>query len=141
MASGLYVVSMVDALDATALAIDWTSTANKTALYTSARSPNLLTDSAYTATNEVASAGYTAGGLTVVSPTLVGSGSPLKIIYDMSDPSWTGVSFTARYADIYADGLAGNNLMYSIDFGSDFVVVSNVFTIVLDALGLWQMNL
>lgn len=141
MASGLYVVSMVDALDATQLAIDWTASTNKIALYTSSRAPNLLTDSAYTATNEVSSAGYTAGGALVSTPTLVGSGSPLKIIYDFVDPTWSGVSFTARYADIYADALAGNNLMYGIDFGSDFVVVSNTFTIVLDSLGLWQMNL
>ncbi|UOF81937.1 hypothetical protein [Caudoviricetes sp.] len=141
MASGIYAATLVDVLDATGLAVDWTSTSNKVALYTASRAPNLLTDTAYTATNEVSSAGYTAGGLAVVTPTLVASGSPLKIIYDQADPSWTGVSFTARYADLYADALAGNNLMYSIDFGADFVVVSNTFTLVLDSLGLWQLNL
>jgi hypothetical protein len=141
MPSGLYVTSFVDMMDPTQLAVDWGSTSNKTALYTASRAPNLLTDSAYTSTNEVVSAGYTAGGLAVSSPTLVGSGSPTKIVFDMDNPSWTGVSFTARYADIYADALAGNNLMYGIDFGADFIVVSNVFTIVLDVLGLYQITI
>lgn len=145
MASSLYAAAFVDCLDATQLALDLTSSLNKAALFTNALSVNTLTDSNFASapytSNEVSSAGYTAGGLLIPTPTLVGSSGPLKIVYDAGDLSWTGVSFTARYAVFYADGLAGNNVFFLLDFGADFTVVSNQFLIQFDPSGIWQWTL
>lgn len=145
MASSLYVPSFVDALDPTGLALDLTSTSNKIALFTSSLSPNFVTDSDFTAapytSNQVSSSGYVAGGQALVAPTWVGSGSPPKITFDHDNPSWSGVTFTARYGIYYADGLAGNNVFYCCDFGSDFTATAGTFLIQLDAAGLfyWTM--
>lgn len=145
MASSLYVVAFTDVLDATQLAIDLTVATNKIALFTNALVPNFVTDSDFGAapylTNQVTSVNYTAGGNVIGTPTLVGSGTPTKIIYDHVDPTWGPVTFTARYGVYYADALAGNNVYYCLDFGADFTATAGTFLIQLDALGLFQWNL
>jgi hypothetical protein len=145
MASTLYVPSFVDVLDVTNLALDMGAAGNKIAMFTSSLTINAVTDSDFTAapytTNQVSSAGYTAGGNVIASPTWVGSGTPTKIVYDFADPQWTGVTLTARYGILYADALAGNNVYYCIDFVTDFTATAGTFTIQLDAAGLFQWNL
>lgn len=97
----------------------------KIALYTSAATLGAGT-TAYTSSNEVAGAGYTAGGntLTRVDPTSSGT----TAFIDFADTSWTGASFTARGALIY-NATDGNRAVCVLDFGSDKTVSDGTFTI------------
>lgn len=145
MASSLYAPAMVDVLDATQLGLDLTAAGNKAALFTNLLTPNYLADSSfgsapYTA-NQVSSAGYTAGGLTITTPTLTAAGSAPVITYDADNLSWTGVSLTARYAIFYAAGLGGTPVFYGLDFGADFTASSGPFTVIFDTLGIWTWTL
>ena len=97
----------------------------KIALYTSAATLGAGT-TVYTSSNEVAGAGYTAGGntLTRVDPTSSGT----TAFIDFADTSWTGASFTARGALIY-NATDGNRAVCVLDFGSDKTVSDGTFTI------------
>lgn len=134
--SGMYLVTWIDVLDATQLAIDTSLTTHKIAMYTNTLSPNFSTDSAYSATNEVSGTGYTAGGQVIVSPTTTESPTG-TIMYDLGDQIWASpTTVTARGAIEYADALAGNNLMFAWTFGgSDIVSTAGTFTIAWNALG------
>jgi len=145
MASSAYAVALVDVLDVTQLALDLTAAGNKVALFTNTLTPNFLTDSGFASApynaNQVTSANYTAGGLVIASPTWVAAGAAPVITYDLADSAWNPVTFTARRAIYYADGLAGKNVYYCLDFGSDFTATTGPFTIVYDVLGLFTWTL
>jgi hypothetical protein len=134
--SGMYLLTWIDVLDATQLAIDTSLTTHKIAMYTNTLTPNFSSDSAYSATNEVTGTGYTAGGQVVVSPTTTESPTG-TIMYDLGDQIWASpTTVTARGAIEYADALAGNNLMFAWTFGgSDIVSTAGTFTIAWNSLG------
>lgn len=145
MASSVYAPVMVDALDPTGTALDMVAAANKAALFTNALTPNFLTDSDFTlapyTTNEVSSAGYTAGGLAIPTPTWVAAGAAPVITYDAGDLGWVGVTFTARRCIFYADGLATNNVFYCLDFLADFTATAGPFNIVFAGTGIFTWTL
>ena len=141
--SGLYVVTLIDVLDATQLAVDLSSTGNKWALFTNSITPNFTTDTAYGAApydaNEVSGTGYTAGGAAVASPTLTGSSG--VITYDQADTSWASSTITgARCALLYADGLAGNNAICLVDFGADYSTSNGAMSIQWNAAGVFSLD-
>jgi len=86
----------------------------KIALYTAEADLSYAT-LAYTTTNEVSGAGYTAGGATLVNPVLSSSGQTAYVSFD--NVTWTGVSFTCRGALIYNS--TTNAAVAVLDFGSD----------------------
>jgi hypothetical protein len=138
--SGLYVANIVDVFDATQLAIDTSLTTHRWAMYTNTLTPNFDTDAAYSATNEVTGTGYTAGGQTIVSPTTTGATGTLT--YDMADQVWASpTTVTARGAILYADALAGNNLIVAMTFGADFTSTAGTFTIQFAAGGVFTIDL
>lgn len=140
-ASGLYVLTWIDILDATQLAIDTSLTTHKIAMYNNTETPNFSTETAYAATNEVSGTGYTAGGQVVVSPTTTESPAG-TLMYDLGDQVWASpTSVTARGAKLYADALAGNNLIVGINFGSDFTSTAGTFTIQWAATGVFTIDL
>jgi len=140
-ASGLYVLNWIDILDATQLAIDTSLTSHKWALYNNTETPNYSTEVSYSATNEVSGTGYTAGGQTIVSPTTTESPAG-TLMYDMADQVWASpTSVTARGAKLYADLLAGNNLIVGVNFGSDFTSTAGTFTIQFAATGVLTIDL
>jgi len=99
----------------------------KIALYTSSATLDATT-TAYSATNEVAGTGYSAGGETLtisVNPTTSGTTAYL----DFSDVVWASASITARGALIYKSG-GTNPAVAVLDFGSDKTSTSGNFTIV-----------
>jgi len=102
-----------------------TSQTFKIALFTSAATLNADT-TAYTSSNEVVGAGYTAGGntLTVIAPTTSGTTAFL----DFSDTTWSTATITARGALIYQSG-GSNPAVAVIDFGSDKSTVADSFTV------------
>ena len=99
----------------------------KIALYTGSASLDATT-TAYTTTNEIVGAGYTAGGATITGVTLNTSGYTVYVSF--ADPSWSG-SLTARYALIY-NFSKSNKAIAVLDFGAD-KTSTNTFTITLPA--------
>jgi len=99
----------------------------KIALYTNSASFTAAT-TAYTATNEVTGAGYTAGGntLTRIDPTSSGT----TAFTDFADTTWASSTITARGALIYNDTASGNPAVVVLDFGSDKTSTNGDFTVV-----------
>lgn len=91
------------------------------ALYTSSASLTAAT-TAYSATNELATAlGYTGGGVAVVATltsTTTASGAPCVLV-DFTDGVWSPATFTARGGLLYSDTAAGNPAIAVLDFGED----------------------
>lgn len=104
-----------------------TSQTFKIALFTSSATLGAAT-TAYSTTNEVTGAGYTAGGNTLTistNPTTSGTTAYL----DFADTTWSAATITARGALIYkADG-ATNPAIAVLDFGSDKTSTAGDFTI------------
>ena len=97
------------------------------ALYTSSASMGAGT-TAYSATNEVATAGgYSAKGkaLTAVTPVL----NSTTAVCDFDNISWTSASFTANGCLIFNDTATGDPGCCVIAFGGDKTVTSGTFTI------------
>jgi len=108
----------------------------KAALYTNAATLDAST-TAYSATNEVSGAGYTAGGedLTNVDP----SSSGTTAFTDFADVTWTTATITARGALIYNSTPNTTSISVSnpsvivLDFGGDKASTAGDFTIVFPA--------
>lgn len=98
----------------------------KIALYTNAANLDATT-TAYSATNEVVGAGYTAGGQTLVGFTVGSSGTTAWLDFT-TDPSWASATITARGALIYNSSKT-NKAVAVIDFGSDITSTNGTFTV------------
>lgn len=98
----------------------------KIALYTNAAALDAAT-TAYSATNEVAGAGYSAGGATLSGFTTGSSGTTAWIDWT-TDPSWATATITARYALIYNSSVS-NKAVCVLDFGSDKSSTADTFLI------------
>ena len=97
----------------------------KISMYTNSATLGASTTS-YTATGQVTSSGYTAGG-----KALVNSGTSLAsavAITNFANVSWTGVTLTARGALIYNTS-ATNKAVCVLDFGGDKTATAGTFTI------------
>jgi hypothetical protein len=142
--SGMYLLNFIDIFDATQLAIDLSLTTHKWALYTNTETPNFSTEVSYAATNEVAGAGYTAGGRTIAA----GGGSPTvtespagTLMYDQNDMVWPAATITARGSKMYADALAGDNLVVAQAFSGDVTSTAGNFTITEAAGGVLNLDI
>jgi hypothetical protein len=133
-ASGLFVLTFIDVLDTTQLALDLDLETHKLALFTNSITPNFSTDTAYGVApynaNELpATGGYTTGGFVITTTTVTESPAG-TIMWDAAD--WTQSSTTwtnARAGLAYADALAGNNAICLVNFGADFSTVAGTFTV------------
>jgi hypothetical protein len=143
-ASGLFVLTFIDVLDTTQLALDLDLETHKVAMFTNSITPNFSTDTAFGAApynaNEVSGTGYTAGG-TVLTSTALSESPSGTIMYDAADTSWTTSTITnARCALIYADALAGNNAICLVNFGADYSTSAGTFTIQWAATGIFTWD-
>jgi len=128
-ASGVYVANFIDVFDTTQLAIDLDLETHKVALYLDALTPNFSTDAAYSATSEASGAGYTAGG-NVLTGTVFTEAVTGSAVFDAADASWPASTIAnAMAAIIYADALAGNNLIVLSDFVTAVSTTSGTLTI------------
>jgi hypothetical protein len=94
------------------------------------------TDTDYTTTNELATAGgYTQGAdaSNLLASKAVTEAATTK--WDATDHAWTSATFTAYHAVIW-DATAGNDLICSIDFGGAKTVSAGTFTIIWDGDGI-----
>ena len=98
----------------------------KLALYSADVSLNADT-TAYSATNEIAGTGYTAGGKTLTGITIQTSGSAVYI--NFSNAVWDPAAFTTRAGLIY-NASKSNKSVAVLDFGSDKTCTST-FTVVM----------
>jgi len=102
----------------------------KLAMYTNSASFNAAT-TAYTTSNEVSGAGYSAGGgtLTRVDPSL----SSTTALTDFADLTFSSATVTARGALIYntttGSGSGTTDTVVVLDFGSDKTSTAGDFTI------------
>lgn len=138
--SGWFVANMIDVFDATQLAIDLSLTTHKVALYTNTKTPNFSTDTGYNSTAEVSGTNYTAGGTAVSGPSNTESPTGTQM-YDLTDTTWSTATISSiRGAEIYADALAGDNLILGITFGADYAVTAGTLTIQYAATGVGTVD-
>ena len=141
-ASGLFVLTFRDILDASQLAVDTGSDTFKCAMITNSSTPNFETHDHWSdlSGNEVSGTGYTAGGAALTSITLGNDSGTLK--FDAADTSWTTATISsARAAVIYDDTLANDPLICLVDFGADYASSAGTFQITWNASGIWTIDL
>ena len=103
----------------------------KIALFTDAATLGAAT-TAYSTTNEVSGAGYTAGGATLSG---FSSGLASSTAYlTFSDPSFSNATITARGCMIY-NSSKSNKAVAVFDFGSNITSTSGTFTVDLPVAG------
>lgn len=103
----------------------------KFALYTAAATLGAST-TAYSATDEVTSTNYTAGGFTLTNVEPSASGAVAMCSFS-SNPTWTTVSFTASQALLY-NSSAGNKAVAVFDFGGSQTVAAGDFVVTIPAV-------
>jgi hypothetical protein len=101
----------------------------KIALYTSSATLDATT-TAYSTSNEVVGAGYTAGGNTLTSVTPTTSGT--TAFTDFADTTWSTATITARGALIY-NSSESDKAVAVLDFGGDKTSTTGDFTVIFPA--------
>jgi len=97
------------------------------ALYTSSATLSAAT-TIYSTSNEVAGAGYTAGGNILSGAAITLSGTTAFV--DFSNTTWTTATITARGALIY-NSSKSNKAVAVLDFGSDKSSTAGDFTVIM----------
>jgi hypothetical protein len=120
--------------------IDFNSDTIKVMLCSSAYTPDQDAH-AYksSVTSEVSGTGYTAGGATLVTPTITYTAATNVFKLDANDVSWASATITARYAVIYDSTPATDAtrpLIAYVDFGADVTATAGTFSITWDAAGI-----
>jgi hypothetical protein len=116
----------------------WLNNPMKVALMQAAFVPNRDTQKVWTdiaASELAAGGGYTAGGITLVNKTATYDPSSDTTHYYADDVSWSAATFNAAFAVVY-DNSGTKPLWSLIDFQGTKSVITGVFTIDFDALGL-----
>lgn len=139
--SGLYVATFIDVLDTTQLALDLDLETHRIALYNNSDTPNFSTDAAYSATNEVTGTNWAAGGVLLTGTTVTESPTG-SLMWDATDVSVASTTLTGvRGSKIYADALAGNNLIVGINFGADYATSNGTFGVQWASGGVFAIDL
>lgn len=100
----------------------------KFALFTSSATLNEAT-TAYSATNEVASANYTAGGFTLTNVNPSSSGTTALTTFS-ANPTWISVSFTTSQGLLY-NASKSNKAVATFDFGGSQTVTAGDFMVTI----------
>jgi hypothetical protein len=142
-ASGLFCQTFLEALT-NAIALDLGAEDMKVAMFTNSITPDFTNDTAYASApynaNEVSGTGYSAGGVALTSTTLTASSGSL--VFDAADTSWTSSTISsARGALVYADALAGNDVVCLVNFGADYATSNGTFLIQWNASGIFTVDL
>lgn len=87
---------------------------------------------------EITGTGYTAGGVTVSSPTFNagGSNNTVSTFTSASSPAWAAATFTANQAVLYQSSASTIQLAAFWDFGGAVSVTAATFTATINASGL-----
>lgn len=118
--------------------IDWDTDTIKVALLTSSYTPAQATDAYWSdiSANEASGTGYTAGGATLASKTIVSATNVTTL--DAADVTWSTSTITARYAVVYeSTGTPTTSALIAyVDFGADVSSSGGDFKITWDAAGI-----
>ena len=108
---------------------DFANDTFKIALYTSSAT-SLADYTAYAVTNEASGTGYSAGGVVLSGNTVGTSGTTAYA--DFTDPEYTSVTITARYALVYntSAALTTNASCFFLDFTENKTATNGTFKIV-----------
>lgn len=125
--------------------IDWDTDSIKVMLLSSAYTPNqdshdYLDD---VVANEVAGAGYTAGGAALSGKTATYDAATNTVKFDANDVTWSASTITARYAVVYNDSGATNAakpLIAYFDFASDRASSNGEFVLRWGADGVFSVT-
>lgn len=79
-------------------------------------------------TYEVIGTGYTAGGNIITNSIVTQDDTNDRMFWDADDVEWVSSTIIARYAVLY-DVTAGNEMIFTVDFGGDKVSVNNLFAV------------
>jgi hypothetical protein len=140
-ASGLYLTTWIDIVDTTQLAVDLDLETHRIYLTNNTDTPNFSTETAFGTTNEVTGTNWATGGVLLTGTTVTESPAG-TLMFDATDVSVANATFTgARGAKIYADALAGNNLICGINFGADFSPNNGTFSITWASTGIFALDL
>jgi hypothetical protein len=87
---------------------------------------------------EITGTGYTAGGVTVASPTFTagGSNNSVATFTSATNPSWTSATITANQAVMYQSSATTNQLIAFWDFGGAVSVSNATLTLTINSSGL-----
>ncbi|MEU4332323.1 hypothetical protein [Nonomuraea dietziae] len=116
MASGVYLPSFEDVMEAV-LDLGWDREDHHWALYNASKvaAVNYNADTAYSATNEIVGAGYTARGQVVLGTAFTRPGAGVAK-YSTNAVSWPSSTLSGvRFVDMFAEGVVGDPLMLGID--------------------------
>jgi hypothetical protein len=120
---------------------DWLSDTIKVALLSSLYVPSqdIHTFFSDVGSREITGSGYTAGGATLASKTVIVT---TETNMDAADVIWTPSTITARYAVIYKAGTAANSspLLGYVDFGATLTTSSGTFTIAWPTSGIFTLQ-
>lgn len=143
--SGVYAPAFMHALGSpTAVTLNLIAATHKVAMYTNQLVPDfsLVTNAAYSATNEVSGPGYTAGGKLLVSPTFTESPSGTAL-WTSDNPVWAASQISsARCAVVYANALTPKYNICLLNFGLDYSSNFGSFIIQWPSVGIvsWVLN-
>jgi hypothetical protein len=145
-ASGVYGQTLLDTLDASALAINLVdNTNNFHAMITDSATPDFSDTTPYFQAggqekdNEVSGTGYTAGGKAAASQTATISTGTLT--WDAADTAWTSSTISnAMAAVIYDNGETNDDLILLSDFVTAASSSSGTFTIQWHANGIMTID-
>lgn len=122
--------------------LDWENDTIKVALLDSTHVPDedsqIFWDDV--STNEITGTGYTSGGATLASKTRVYSASENKTTLSCANPTWSGATFTCKWAVFYKDtGTPGTStLLRTVQITGDTSVTSGTFTLSVPGAGVIQ---
>ncbi len=140
-ASGVYLPTFRDVLDATQLAVNVDSDTFDIRLVDNTPTPDFDTHDLWAdiSGSEVSGTGYTAGGVAL-------SGFSMSIVsgsldFDATDASWASSTITARGGVIVDETLTGDPLLCLLNFGSDVSSTNGTFTVQFAAGGFLQIDL
>lgn len=90
--------------------------------------------------NEMSGTGYTTPGQNLAGQTVTEQDASDNAKFDGTDIAWTTATFSAYYAVLYDDTLAGDDLICSFDFGGIQQVTAGTFTIQWHADGIMTVS-
>ena len=147
-ASGIYVKTILDALDLTQAVVDLDSETMKLAMYLDALTPDFSVDQAFGSApftaNQVTGTAYSAGGVALPGTTFTESPAG-TVMFDATDVAWAASTIAnAMCGVIYLDAIAtpvAKPALVLIDFVTAYSTTAGTFTIQFSTGGIFTIDL
>lgn len=90
--------------------------------------------------NEISGTNYDSGGKSLSNKSVTQNDTDNKGEFDADDITWSDATFSAYHAVIYDDTNSNDELIASLDFGSEISVSDGDFTIEWDSEGIIHID-